>query len=151
MQITKSFDVKISIVYPYLTKNISAKDSERISRSTLFKYETQKNISSPQLSSEATVTAEVTNKTETETLVKRMKKVYDNFDQMRILAEKELNKVLYSYDTNAIEDEAITDAAEELFGFADGSVTFTNYKSALELEKIIQEEISRRAMIQEAA
>lgn len=148
MQIEKSFDVKINVVYPYLTKNISKKDSERISRSTLFKYETQKNITSSKMAAETIVSEEGSEKKVTERLVKRFKTIYDNFDQMGQIAERKLSEIVYEYDPANLEHEAITDAEEGIFGVADGQVTFENYRQAIELKKIIQEEIARRAMLE---
>ena len=144
MQVTKNFDVKISVVHPYLTRNISEKDSERISRNTLFKYEPQKAIETPQLASQSV--ADVAAK-----LIQRFKDIYDGFDTLREKAANRLSDIVYEYDVTVLENEAIAVAEESIFGAATGTITFKKYKQAIELSELIEEEIRRRATLQGAA
>lgn len=144
MQITKSFDVKISVIFPYLTKNISEKDSERISRNTLFKYEPQKTISTPQFAAESSTPVQDEEDSPATKLVKRFKKIYDDFDAVKRQAEKNLEGIVYLYDVTSLNDEDISTADESVFGVASGEITFEKYKKAIELKEMIEEEMQRR-------
>lgn len=144
MQIKKNFDVKISVVFPYLTKNISEKDSERISRNTLFKYEAQRAIPTPQLAAEPVTTQEEEEDSPATKLAKRFKKIYDDFDALKRQAEKNLEGVVYLYDVTSLNYEDIATADESIFGWASGEITFTKYKQAMEMKEMIEEEMQRR-------
>jgi len=151
MQVTKNFDVKISVVHPYLTRNISEKDSERISRNTLFKYEPQKAIETPQLASQSVADEEESSADVAAKLIQRFKDIYDGFDTLREKAANRLSDIVYEYDVTVLENEAIAVAEESIFGAATGTITFKKYKQAIELSELIEEEIRRRATLQGAA
>lgn len=150
MQITKSFDVKINIVYPYLTKNISAKDSERISRNTLFKYTPQQAIEVTQAVSQPLKVEEESQIDIVTKVAKRFKDLFDGFSALKEQAEKSLEGIVYNYDSSRIENEALSNAEEGIFGTVSEKITFKKFKQAIELREKIDEEIQRRAIVQGA-
>lgn len=146
MQIKKNFDVKIKIVFPYLTKNMSDKDSERISRSTLFKYKPQESIASPQMVSQSEISEEKDDKDLALELIKRLKNIYDGLADLKKIARRGLKDIVYRYDVKNPENEQIYLAEEGLFGIPTGEITLNKYESALQFKSLIEKEVTRRAL-----
>jgi Asp-tRNA(Asn)/Glu-tRNA(Gln) amidotransferase C subunit len=141
--IAQSFDVKINIIRPYITKNLSQNDLQKINQTTALKYQAQK-TTSPQGALEDITTSNEEVSNYLVDSVKELDEIYDSFDDLSIQAEKDLNKIVYTYDINLAENELIANAERILFGSASGVITFAKYKKVLAFEQIINREIQER-------
>jgi hypothetical protein len=141
--VTKSFDVKINIIRPYITKNLSDNDFTKINQTTALKYESLKTKTPEGIAS----TEEYSDEELVDYLsdsVKELDDIYDNFDDLTKQAEKELNAIVYTYDVSLPENELIANAERVLFGSASGVITFAKYKKVLAFEQILNREISEQ-------
>ena len=141
--ISKSFDVKISIVRPYVTKNLSQDDLFKINETTALKYESLKSTAPQGLAETSELSDEEVSNYLADS-VKELDDIYDNFDDLTKQAEKELNSIVYTYDVTLPENELIANAERALFGSASGVITFAKYKKVLAFEQIINREISEQ-------
>jgi hypothetical protein len=141
--ISFTYDVKISVVRPYVTKNLSTDDLSRISQTTILKYEKQQTIA-------ASYTEQVQSLndndivTQLETSLKELDAIHDEFDDLAKQAEEALKGILFSYDVTLPENESIANAERALFGSATGVITFAKYKQLNELEEIVNRELQER-------
>ncbi len=141
--ITQSFDVKISIIRPFITKDLSRDDFDKITQTTTLKYETPKTktpqgaLSGPPLSDEEVGSYLADS-------IKELDQIYDEFDDLAAKAEKDLNKIVYTYDVALAENEMIANAERALFGSASGVITLSKYKKVLAFEQIINREIQEQ-------
>lgn len=141
--VSKIYDVKINIIRPYVTKNISVTDTVKINETTALKYETLKTVTPEGSLQEPGYTdEEVVNYLSNS--IKELDEIYDAFDDLSKRAEKELSDVVYTYDISLPENEMIANAERSLFGSASGIITFAKYKKVLAFDQILNREISER-------
>lgn len=141
--ITQSFDIKISIVRPFITKDLSRDDFNKITQTTILKYETPK-TTSPQGVLEGPPPSDEEAGNALADSIKELDKVYDEFDDLSARAEKDLNKIVYTYDVSLPENEMIANAERALFGSASGVITLSKYKKVLAFEQIINREMAEQ-------
>lgn len=138
--VTKSFDVKIDIKRPYITKNLSNDDFSKIIQTTTLKYESLK-TTAPQAATQVDETEEETENPLAEA-IKETDQIYEAFEDLASQAEKELNSIVFTYDPSLPENELMAEAERNLFGSASGVITFSKYKKVLAYEQIINRQIS---------
>lgn len=141
--INKSFDVKVNIVRPYITKNISDVDSLKISQTTSLKYETLKTLA-PEGTAATSETTEEESSGDLLDLSKRLDNLCDSFEDMMARAEKVLKQIVFTYDVTLPENETIANAERDIFGSASGIITFEKYKKILDFEEILNRELLER-------
>lgn len=139
--IEKMFDVRINIIRPFITKNIGDDDLSRITQNNNLKYESLKS-SAPQGSIQEDTVGDYEALDGLTEAINEMDSIYDQFDDMSAMAERDLNKIVYTYDISLEENEMIANAERLLFGSASGVITFAKYKSVLAYEQILNREIS---------
>jgi len=138
--VTKSFDVKIDIKRPYITKNLSNDDFSKIIQTTTLKYESLK-TTAPQAATQVDEAEEETGNPLAEA-IKETDQIYEEFEDLASQAEKELNSIVLTYDPSLPENELIAEAERNLFGSASGVITFSKYKKVLAYEQIVNRQIS---------
>lgn len=139
--IQKSFDVKINVVYPHISKTIPEKDSERIQTTNFFKYEAQKAVQQPELSlyQPSSINEPETNETRMKKLDTELEEMESDFKRLEDKTEKSFRDYVYKYDLKDPGTEAIANAEEAVFGVATGLITQDKYKKVLELLDTIDE------------
>lgn len=141
--ITKSFDVKIKIIRPFITKNLSEDDLSKIKQNTALKYESLKTTSpegslqNEELSSEEVVDYLAQS-------AKELDELYQGFDDLARKAEEDLKSIVYTYDITDPANELIADAEIALFGSATGIITLAKYKKVMAYEEIVNREIQEK-------
>lgn len=141
--IKKFFDIKINIVRPYITRNISDSDSLKINQTTSLKYETLKTLAPEGVA----VTSELSDEEVSGDLLdlsKRLDKLCESFEDMMARAEKTLKQIVFTYDVTLPENETIANAERNIFGSASGVITFEKYKKVLDFEEILNRELLER-------
>jgi hypothetical protein len=142
--ISLSFDVRINIIRPFITKNISENDLGRITQNSALKYESLKtNVTQGSLDS-GEDTDELSPMDKLDESIKQMDSIYDDFNNLAEMAERDLNKIVFTYDPSLEENELIANAERELFGSASGVITFQKYKKVLAYEQILNREMSEK-------
>lgn len=150
--ISKSFDVQISVVFPFLTKSLKDKDSKTIKASGSFNYQ-----SPPQVNTAvgAKVSINYEKAESIDERVSRMKRelsqMIDDFDRVKKVLEERSKHIALRYDPELAQNESLADAEETLFGTASGNVDFNMYKSVLEYEEKIDRYISHQSIESEGA
>jgi len=139
--IQKSFDVKINVVYPHISKTIPEKDSERIQTTNFFKYESQKTVQQPDLSLYQPDSEEEakTNENRLEALDGELEQMEGEFKRLENRADKAFANYVYEYDLTDPASEDVANAEEALFGVATGVITQAQYKKVLELLDVLDE------------
>jgi hypothetical protein len=141
--ITSSYDVKISIVRPYVTKNLSNNDLARISQTTNLKFEKAQTINA-EYTEHLVVLTDDEIIDQLEVSLKELDALHDDFDDLAKQAEDALKGILFTYDVTLPENELIANAERALFGSATGVITFAKYKQLSELEEILNREVQER-------
>ena len=139
-----SFDVKINIVRPYITKNLGNTDLSRINETTNLKYESLKTLAPQAIAGALEQPSEEEVLSYLDNSLKELDEIHDEFDQLAKKAEDNLKDILFTYDVTALENEPLANAERTLFGFASGIITFAKYKKLNELEQIVNNEIQSR-------
>jgi hypothetical protein len=131
----KSFDVKVNVVYPHISKTIPEKDSKRIQTTNFFKYEPQKAVTQPDLSlyQPPEEKEAETNETRMKKLDGKLEEMESEFKRLEDKTEKSFQNYVYTYEIDDASTEAIANAEEAIFGVATGIITQAKYKKVLEL------------------
>jgi len=143
-------DVKISVVFPFLTKSLKEEQRERVLATGTFPYVPKPQIESVQATSVAQITDEAI---DTDRRISRLKVDFDEMlsrlRKIKDAARRRAKNIVFEYDPTLTENEAYTDAEETLFGVASGSITYAMYESLLEFEKKLDKWIGHKAISQE--
>lgn len=132
--INKSFDVKINVIYPHISKTIPDKDSDRIQTTTLFKYESQKSLEQPDAALYQPEEDEtVSNETRVKKVDEELEQMESDFKRLEDKTESAFANYVYEYDITDPANEALASAEEAIFGVATGIITQAKYKKVLEL------------------
>lgn len=139
--ISKTFDVKVNVVYPHISKTIPEKDSTRIQTTNFFKYESQKSVQQPDLSAyqpEDSVESE-TNETKVKKIDEELEQMEDEFKRLEDRADLSFQSYVYEYDPTDPANELIASAEESIFGVASGAITQDKYKKVLQLLDAVED------------
>lgn len=142
--VTLSYDVKIVVVRPFITKNLSDTDLSRINQTTTLKYETLITTNPQALSSGVISINDEEILSALDQSIAELDEIYQEFDDLGKKAEEALKSIVYTYDVTLPENELTAQAERDIFGSATGIITFEKYKKLIELEDIINREIQER-------
>lgn len=143
---TKSFDVKINVIFPHITKSMPTKDSQRIQQTTFFKYEPQKSVAQTEGSLSFTTEEEETNEQKMDNLNIELETIKGDFKRLENQADKAFKNYAFAYDINNTQNEALRNAEEAIFGSATGIITQDKYKKVLNLMSAIDELITEQTI-----
>lgn len=139
--IATSFDVRINIKRPFITKNISADDLSKITETSSLKYESLKTVG-PQGYSDTVEPSSQQGLDSLSAVMEEMDAIYDEFEDIASKAAEEMNKIVFTYDISLQENEMIANAERALFGSASGVITFAKYQKILSYEQVLNRQIS---------
>lgn len=142
--IIQSFDVKISIIRPYITKNLSDQDSSRIVQTTNLKYESLKTLTPQGVKSEEAVPSDSEVFDYLKQSIAELDQINNDFGDLEKMADEALAKIVFTYNVEDPENETIAEAERTIFGYASGSVTYSKYQTLLDYEQILNREIQER-------
>lgn len=142
--ITQSFDVKITIIRPYITKDLSNEDISRIRQTTNLKYESLKTLTPQGTKQIEELPTDEEVLSYLEQSVNELDQIHKDFDDLTTRAEESLNKIVYTYDVSNPDNEITANAERTIFGSASGVITFAKYKKLIEFEEILNREIQER-------
>jgi hypothetical protein len=143
-------DVRISVVFPFLTKSLKEEQRERVLATGIFPYVPKPQVESVQA---ASVRQVVDESIDTDRRISRLKVDFDDMlnrlRKIKDAARRRAKNIVFEYDPVLTENEAYTDAEETLFGVASGTITYSMYESLLEFEKKLDKWIGHKAISQE--
>lgn len=145
--ISLSYDAKITIVRPYITKNITDTDLSRITQTTNLKYETLQTLSPQSLGVVPSDIPEEEVLSYLDESIKELDQISDDFGQLAQKAEEMVKNIVFTYDISLPENEMMANAERAIFGSATGIVTYEKYKRLVELEEILNREIQERMVM----
>jgi hypothetical protein len=144
---SKNFDFKIDIVFPFLTKDLKDKDSDKINATGNFTF-----VSRPQVDTAVgPITSlnfeKISDKNDT---VKRLKNgfasILGDIERIEKAMEAKARHITLKYDPELSENEALAEAEESIFGLASGNITYGMYKEVLDFENKIDKYISHQSI-----
>ena len=144
---SKTFDFKISVIFPFVTKDLKDKDSTRINATGAFNFRSRPQVDTavgPIISSDHKRIP--TNAEEVTTLKKNFDTMLADISRIEVAMERKAKHITLTYDPELSENEALTDTEESIFGVASGRVTFPMYKQVLEFENRIDKYISHQSI-----
>jgi len=148
----RSFDVRINIIFPLLTKSLNDKDVDRIKATGAFNFESRPQVDTA-IGELASLSFEKT--TGTKERVENLKKEFNNmlgdFARLEKAMEKKASHIVLKYDPEVAENETLTDAEETLFGVATGEITYQMYKKVLDYEHKVNKYISHQSVENQGA
>jgi len=145
--ISKTFDVQINVVFPFLTKILKEKDSDRIKASGSFNYESVPQVETAQGRKVSLNFQKAdSNAVRMEKMKSDLQGMIDDFNRIEKVLEQRSQHIEFKYDPEASQNESLTDAEETLFGTASGNISFEMYKKVLEYEERIDRYISHQSI-----
>lgn len=145
--IEKTVDVLIKVVHPFLTKSLSSKDSSRLKATGTFNYVGQEQVDIGQSSlSSDNFSQDKTAQDKAEEIQDGLKKAINDINRIQEAIAKKANHIVFRYDPELAENEAIAQAEEDIFGFASGVITYEKYVAILEFEEKINKFISHMSI-----
>lgn len=140
-QFTKSYDVKINVIFPHITKTMPDKDSQRIQQTTFFKYEPQKVLPQSTVAFQEIIPVEQSNEDKAEEIFQQLEDLQGEFKRAENFAGQGLQGLVYTYDINDPVNESLVIAETAIFGVATGIITYDKYKKLLNLISVVDEMI----------
>jgi hypothetical protein len=142
--ISKTFDAKINVIFPHISRSIPSKDSDRIRATNFFRYESQKTVQTQGGSVAAIEEVELTNSSRLDIIDSELKELKKDFKKIEEHADKAFEGLVYTYNVQDESNEHIENAERNIFGDATGLITFSKYKQAKELLEAVDEIIRER-------
>ena len=140
-----NFDVKIQVVYPYLTKSLNNKDRETVKAIGTFKFESR-----PQVET-ATSGAVQNNFVKAKSAADRAQTLKDKFgvllsdlEKVEEVIKKRAGHITLKYNPELTENEALTNAEETVFGYPSGEITYARFKETIDFLSKVDKYISHQ-------
>ena len=140
-----SFDVKISIVHPHLTRTMPGTDSAKISTNTLFKYTAQKALNTSTSEMVEEPAAVISAADLTQQIMEKAKEVRKQYSDIERVVDERLKGLVQTYSLADPDDANIAESEEYIFGTSTGAITYQQYDRCLDLVQDVAQEIQRRA------
>jgi len=141
--VTTDFDVKIRVVFPFLTKSLPQDDNERINATGNFNFEPPPQVDTALGHAVSESPVQETNKKERrEELKTGLTGLLDRFDKIQDAMRKRSKHITMEYDPEVTENESLTNAEIEIFGSASGSITYEKFEEVLAFHEKIYKYIA---------
>ena len=145
--ITESFDVKIRVIFPFLTKSLPEDDNDRINATGNFNFEPPPQVDTAQGSVITNSPQAETSKTERiQNLKDGLSGLMDDFDRIQDSMRKKAKHITLRYDPEITQNESLANAEEALFGSASGAITYEMFEEVLAYNEQINKYISHMSI-----
>ena len=140
--ISEDFDVKIRVIFPFLTKSLPADDSERISATGTFNFDPPPQVDTAQGAAVNENRVKETPAADRVTSLKgELEDLLAGFDRIQEAMKKRSNHIILRYDPELTQNEALANAEADLFGVASGKITYQMYEQIVEYQEKINKYI----------
>lgn len=145
--VTDNFDVKIRIVFPFLTKSLSEDDSDRINATGNFNFEPPPQVDTAQgaIISESPI-QELSKTERIENLKNELAEMLDEFDKIQEAMKAKAKHIVLVYDPELTKNEALAEAELELFGTQSGRISYEMFEEVLAYQEKINKYISHMSI-----
>lgn len=141
--VSEKFDVKIRVVFPYLTKSLPKNDNERINATGNFNFNPPPQVDTAQGSIlGSSPIREINNEERVSNLKDGLDNLLGEFDKILEVIKKRASHFTLVYDPELTENEALANAETDLFGLASGKITYAMFEQVLAFEEKINKYIS---------
>lgn len=141
--VTDNFDVKIRVVFPYLTRSLPKNDNDRINATGNFNFNPPPQVDTAQgLILDPNPVKELSNESRIENLKTGLDNLLDDFDKIQEAMRKKASHLVLVYDPELTENEPLANAEKELFGSASGRITYKMFEEVLAFQEKINKYIS---------
>lgn len=145
--ITESFDVRIRVVYPLLTKSLPKDDSKRINATGNFNFEPPPQVDTTQgLAAKSSPVKSIGVEERVDNLKNGLDALLVDFDRIQDMMRKRAGHITLEYDSELTQNEALANAEAELFGGASGQITYSMFEEALALQEKVDKYISHMSV-----
>jgi hypothetical protein len=146
-QISFNADVKIKVVFPYVTKSLKTGDKSRVEATGAFTYTPKPQIDTARRNiTESNFQEATSNKDRAERLKAGLSDLLSEIAKIKAVMAKRAKNIFFQYDPMLTSNEAYADAEETLFGFASGTITFDMYQAVLDFEEKIDKWIAHKSI-----
>jgi len=145
--VSESFDVRIRVIYPRLTKSLPEDDSKRINATGNFNFEPPPQVDTAQgLAAESSPIKEKSTEERVDNLKKGLDGLLIDFDRIQDMMRKRAGHIVLEYDPELTQNEALANAEAELFGGASGQITYSMFEQTLALQEKVNKYISHMSI-----
>ena len=145
--ITEDFDIKIRVVFPYLTKSLPKDDSDTITATGNFNFEPPPQVETP---IGATTTSSpikgINPSARADTLKSNLNSLAADFDNIQEAFRKRAKHIALKYDPELAQNESLANAEISIFGFASGEITYEMFDLVIDYENKIDKYISHMSI-----
>ncbi len=155
--VSENFDVRIKVVFPFLTKSLPKDDSERINATGTFNFEPPPQVDTAQgVVVEASPVRDVNRNDRVETLRNDLQSLLEDFNRIQEVMKRKAEHIVLAYDPELAQNEALTNAEAEIFGADEfgvpsGRITYEMYEQVVEYHEKINKYISHLSIENEGA
>jgi O-acetylhomoserine/O-acetylserine sulfhydrylase-like pyridoxal-dependent enzyme len=141
--VTDDFDVKIKVVFPYLTKSLPTDDNERINATGNFNFDSRPQVDTAQgtIVSESPEAA-ISTAERVDNLKTGLQELLDDFDRIQAAMKEKAKHITLVYDPELTKNEALASAEAEIFGGAGGVITYEMFEQVLAYHEKLNKYIS---------
>ena len=145
--VTENFDVKIRVIFPFLTKSLPTDDSTRINATGNFNFEPPPQVDTAQgaVVSQSSV-KEISKPERVQNLKTGLDELMDDFDLIQKVMRKRAGHIALNYDPELTKNEALASAEMDLFGASSGRITYAMFEEVLAYHEKINKYISHMSI-----
>lgn len=141
--VSEDFDVKVRVVFPFLTKSLSTDDNQQINATGNFNFEPPPQVDTAQgLGTGESPVTETTAEDRAEGLKNDLGDLLKRFNRIQEAMKKRSQHIILRYDPELTENEALANAETDLFGVASGAITYAMYEQVIGYEEKVNKYIS---------
>ena len=141
--ISDNFDVKIRVVFPFLTKSLNTDDSSRINATGTFNFSPPPQVDTAQGTAVQSSPVKATPVQERARVLKGdLEDLLAGFNRIQEAMRSRAQHIVLKYDPELAENEALANAEVDLFGFASGAITYNMFNQVLDYQQKIDKYIS---------
>ena len=145
--ISDSFDVKIRVVFPRITKSLPDKDSEQISAIGAFTFSPPPTVdTTTSAAATSSLSQQVAEDDDVEKLKNDFNDLLADIERIEKVFAKRTGHIKLEYDPERVENDALATAEENIFGGASGVITYDMYKKVIDFQQKINKFISHQSI-----
>lgn len=145
--VTETFDIKIRVVFPFLTKSLPTDDSARINATGNFNFEPPPQVDTAQgaVVSQSSV-KEISKPERVQNLKTGLNDLMADFDLIQKVMKKRAGHIALNYDPELTKNEALASAEMDLFGASTGRITYAKFEEVLAYHEKINKYIAHMSI-----
>lgn len=141
--VSENFDVKIRVVFPFLTRSLPKNDNDKINATGNFNFTPPPQVNTAQgLAVSENLVKAPSYSDRISNLKNGLSGLMNDFDKIQDVIRKRCKHIVLVYDPELTENEALANAEIDLFGVASGRITYEMFEQVLSYQEKINKYIS---------